>query len=117
MTEERQKTALMARFLWRLSDKIEARSGLDDPETTCKVLHQSAERILALQDEKTQLERWKAEAVAVAASWDVQAVGKLIGAQPGTDICPQIEPFLRAIIAERNALLEIVDDYQSGLKS
>jgi len=41
---------------------------------------------------------------AVAASWDVQAVGKLIGAQPGAGICEQIEPFLRAIIAERDAL-------------
>jgi hypothetical protein len=40
----------------------------------------------------------------VAASWDVQAVGKLIGAKPGTAICEQIEPFLRAIIAERDKL-------------
>ena len=111
MSAETEKTALLARFLWRLSDKIEALSGLDNPETTCTVLHQSAERMLALQDEKTQLERWKAEAMAVAASWDVQAVGKLIGAQPGSSICQQIEPFLRAIIAERDALKARLDKF------
>jgi hypothetical protein len=54
--------------------------------------------------ERDRLAQWKAEAMAVSASWDVQAVGKLIGAQPGTAICEQIESFLRAVIAERDEL-------------
>jgi len=54
----------------------------------------------AAEAENTHLERWKAEQLAVEASWDAQAVGKLIGCKLGENIRSAIEPYIRELQAK-----------------
>lgn len=48
------------------------------------------------------LTRWKSEALAVMNSWDCQAVGKLLDMTLGVEICANIEPKVRELIAQRD---------------
>jgi len=48
-------------------------------------------------DELEDLRRWKAEAMQVLASLDLQAIGNEIGLSLGTDIGPQILPYIRTL--------------------
>jgi hypothetical protein len=48
-------------------------------------------------DELEDLRRWKAETMQVLASFDLQAIGKEIGLPLGTNIGPQILPYIRTL--------------------
>jgi threonyl-tRNA synthetase len=53
-----------------------------------------------------ELARWQPEQLAVEATWDVQAVGKLIGCGFGEDIRAQIYPAIEQLQAENAKLKE-----------
>ena len=67
----------------------------DAYEAVCAALNTAKEKLKALTAERDELRRWKDEALAVEASWDCQAVGKLIGVPLGQNIRPCIEPAIR----------------------
>ena len=52
-----------------------------------------------LAEQHAELAAWKESALAVEASWDCQAVGKLLGLPLGSDIRAGIEPGIRALLA------------------
>ena len=52
------------------------------------------------------IEAWKREQLAVEATWDIQAVGKLIGVGLGENIRPQIYPAIEKLTAELAAARE-----------
>lgn len=52
-----------------------------------------------LERELAQLERWKAEQMAVESAWDCQAVGKLLDLPLGTDIRRNIQPEIERLRA------------------
>lgn len=61
-----------------------------------------------------ELEAWKAEALAVEAQWDVQAVGRAIAAPLGANIRPRILPAieaLRARVARLEGALRDISDH------
>ena len=53
-----------------------------------------------LAAELVELKAWKEQAIAVEATWDVQAVGKLLGILWGQDIRKNIQPKIEALQAE-----------------
>lgn len=55
------------------------------------------------------LQRWKDEALEVDRGWDVQAIGRLIGAKVGTRILPQIQPAIESLMKLRAALQPFAD--------
>ena len=57
-----------------------------------------------------ELQRWKDESLEVEASWDCQAVGKIIGVELGKNIRKDILPFIlkqKARIKELEGALEL----------
>ena len=56
-----------------------------------------------LEREIADLARWKAEALAVEASWDCQAVGKALGLTLGSSIRPAILPAIQKMLANTTA--------------
>lgn len=62
----------------------------------------------ALKKGIEQLAQWKAEALAVEAQWDVQAVGRAIGAPLGADIRPLILPAIERLERENKRLRAVV---------
>lgn len=52
---------------------------------------------LKLVEENARLEAWKREAIAVESTWDVQAVGKLIGTPLGGDIRAGVQPYIERL--------------------
>lgn len=51
-------------------------------------------------DQRDDLARWKAEALAVEEAWNPQAVGELLGLALGSDIRAAIEPGIRRLIEQ-----------------
>jgi hypothetical protein len=68
----------------------------------------------ALEQERDRLAAWKAEAMAVSAQCDIQAVGTLLKVPLGHLIHPAIEPGIRDLLAKldmaRTALESITHD-------
>ena len=62
-------------------------------------LGQIMEILPELKSDLDTLAAWKESALAVEASWDCQAVGKLLGIPLGSDIRAGIEPGIRALLA------------------
>lgn len=52
----------------------------------------------AMQRTIDDLEAWKVAQLVVESQWDVQAVGRLIGCELGTDIRPQIQPAIEYLV-------------------
>jgi hypothetical protein len=65
-----------------------------------------AKLVDALAEQCDELQQWKDSAMQVESSWDAQSVGKLLGFALGSAIRPQIEPAIREIIKQRDALAE-----------
>lgn len=77
----------------------------------------------ALLKELDELREWKQQALAVEASWDKQAVGRLLRIKLGEDICPAIEPAILSLLKrlwkaeskleEQSHLVEIGEQLQT----
>jgi hypothetical protein len=50
-----------------------------------------------VEQELIELRRWKAEALEVERSWDVQKIGKMIGVELGGNIRAAIEPYITSL--------------------
>lgn len=62
-----------------------------------------------LERELNDLTRWKAEALEVDASWDPQAIGKLLGMTLGTPIHQNIQPAIEKLLAQLAAERALAD--------
>ncbi len=75
-----------------------------DGDNVWEQAQQAVSKIDVLTAERDRLARWKREQMEVESSWDCQKVGELLGIGLGQMIRPQIEPKIRELIAERDAL-------------
>jgi len=73
--------------------------------------------ITALQAEADALRAWKESALAVEASWDAQAVARLLEIPLGADIRAAIQPAIEKLKAERDALREALQHQDHALTS
>lgn len=69
-----------------------------DVSTAEKWQTQQANAASALLVELQELREWKRSALAVEASWDKQAVARLLGVKLGEDISPAIQPAIEALL-------------------
>ena len=67
---------------------------------------------LKLVEENARLEAWKREAIAVESTWDVQAVGKLIGTPLGGDIRAGVQPYIEGLQSENERMMEVLSRYE-----
>jgi hypothetical protein len=84
-----------------------------------RTVREVAAAITALQAEADAARAWKESALAVEASWDVQAIARLIGAPLGPDIRAAIQPAIERLKAERDdlamVLIRLIYRYGRGL--
>jgi hypothetical protein len=103
---------------------------IDYDETTCDGfcladdLRGEVDGLIAMENElaevtkqRDELQEWKDSAMQVESSWDAQSVGKLLGFAIGSAIHPQIEPAIREIIKQRDALAEAGNQLLDSLYS
>lgn len=74
------------------------------------------DRLAALQRERDELAEWKCQMMQLEAMWNQQAVGKLLGVPMGVFVRPEIEPRIRALIAERDRLKKPRAKDHSGMR-
>lgn len=65
---------------------------------------------MTIEEELASLRRWKAEALAVEATWDIQAIARLLNLPLGVNIRAAIQPAIEKLIAERDAALANAQD-------
>ena len=73
--------------------------GLDESTLFYKKTEMDA-YIIELETERDELRAWKTEAMAVAATWDVQRVGRLLGLALGQNIYKNIEPKIEELLEQ-----------------